>query len=457
MIDQLAKATPGDTHHDHAEPRMTLTRRRWLVATAAVAGGAALGRVPVRARQATPEATPLVADRDWRGEHWVGSWARGMVIPSPAIANEVANEIFELGDRTLRQIVRLSTGGEQIRICLANTFGDQPIVVGAASVALRDHDEAIDPASAHDVTFSGLPGATIPANAIVLSDPVDLSVSNLAELAVSLYFPEATTGSTVHGLAFQTNYISSAGDFTKEAVLPVETAMQSWVFLTGVDVDVAAPRGAIVCLGDSITDGELSTPDTNHRWSDILADRLAASEEAMPGVLNLGIAGNRVLHNAPAKWSLYGPGALARFDRDVLAQPGVSHLIVFEGINDIALPGFDAAAAEAVTADQLIAGLRQLAERAHEHGIVTYVSTITPYEGSDVYTAQGEAIRTAVNDWIRHGDAFDAVIDFDAVVRDPDHPTRHLAAYDGGDWLHFSDAGYKAMAESLDLALFHPD
>ena len=457
MIDQLATATPGDTHQDDAEPRMTLTRRRWLVATAAVAGGAALSRVPVRARQATPEATPLIADRDWRGEHWVGSWARGMVIPSPAIANEVANEIFELGDRTLRQIVRLSTGGEQIRIRLANTFGDQPIVVGAVSVALRDHDEAIDPASAHDVTFSGLPGVTIPANAIVLSDPVEVSVPNLAELAVSLYFPEATTGSTVHGLAFQTNYISSAGDFTKEAALPVETTMQSWIFLTGVDVDVAAPRGAIVCLGDSITDGELSTPDTNHRWPDILADRLAASQEAMPGVLNLGIAGNRVLHNAPAKWSLYGPGALARFDRDVLAQAGVSHLIVFEGINDIALPGFDAAAAEAVTADQLIAGLRQMAERAHEHGIVAYVSTITPYEGSDVYTAQGEAIRTAVNDWIRHGDAFDAVIDFDAVVRDPDHPTRHLAAYDGGDWLHFSDAGYKAMAESIDLALFHPD
>jgi lysophospholipase L1-like esterase len=154
---------------------------------------------------------------------------------------------------------------------------------------------------------------------------------------------------------------------------------------------------------------------------------------------------------------LYGPAALARFDRDVLAQPGVSHLIVFEGINDIALPGFDAAAAEAVTADQLIAGLRQLAERAHEHGLVVYVSTITPYEGSDVYTAHGEAIRTAVNDWIRRGDAFDAVIDFDAVVRDPDHPTRHLAAYDGGDWLHFSDAGYKAMAESLDLAWFYPD
>jgi lysophospholipase L1-like esterase len=220
---------------------------------------------------------------------------------------------------------------------------------------------------------------------------------------------------------------------------------------------VVAPRGAIVCLGDSITDGEHSTPDTNHRWSDVLADRLAASQEAMPGVLNLGIAGNRVLHNAPAAWTLYGPGALARFDRDVLAQPGVSHLIVFEGINDIAQAGFDAPATEAVTAEQLIAGLRQLAERAHEHGIVAYVATITPYEGSEVYTAQGEARRTAVNDWIRRGDAFDAVIDFDAVVRNPDHPLGHLPAFDPGDHLHFNDAGYQAMAESIDLALLQPD
>ena len=357
----------------------------------------------------------------------------GCIFPTRGSGDDLPSQIFELGDRTLRQIVRLSAGGKQVRIRLANTFGDEPIVVGAASVALRDHDEVIDPATARGLTFSGLPGVTIPAGAIVLSDPVELSVPNLAELAVSLYFPEATTRSTVHGFAFQTNYISSAGDFTMEAALPVETTMQTWVFLTGVDVDVAAPRGAIVCLGDSITDGAHSTPDTNHRWSDVLADRLAASQEAMPGVLNLGIGGNRVLHNAPAKYPYYGPAALARFDRDVLAQPGVSHLIVFEGINDIALPVDTGDAAEAVTADQLIAGLRQLAERAHEHGIVAYVATITPYEGSDVYTAEGEAIRTAVNDWIRSGDAFDAVIDFDAVVRDPDHPTRHLAAYDGGD------------------------
>lgn len=455
MTDQMSTATNGQTRQEDADQPVNRTRRWWLAAMAMAAGGAALGRVPALARQATPGATPRAAARDWRGEHWVGSWARAMHVPNPAIANEVSSEIFEVGNRTLRQIVQVSVGGAQIRIRLANTFGGQPLVVGAASVAPRDHDAVIDPAKARDVTFSGLPGVTIPAGAIVLSDPVDLPVSNLAELAVSLYFPEATTGSTVHGLAFQTNYISSAGDFTREAVLPVATAMQTWVFLTGVDVNVAAPRGAIVCLGDSITDGVHSTPDTNHRWPDILAERLAASA-AMPGVLNMGIAGNRILYNAPAKWPLYGPGALARFDRDVVAQPDVSHLIVFEGINDISLPGFDADAAEAVTADQIIAGLRQLAERAHEHGIVAYVATITPDEGSDTYTAQGEAMRTAVNAWIRSGDAFDAVIDFDAVVRDPDHPARQLAAYDGGDHLHFNDAGYKAMAESIDLALFQP-
>ena len=457
MIDLLTKTIPGETAHANAKPRKTLTRRRWLAATVTAAGGAALGQVSVRGQQATPEATPQVAGHDRREQHWVGSWARGMHVPHRGTGDDTPNQVFALGDRTLRQIVRLSTGGEQVRIRLSNSMGNAPVIIGAASVALRDHDAVIDLDTVRGVTFSGLPEVTIPANAIVLSDPVDLPVANLAELAVSLYVPETTTGSTVHGMAFQTNVISSPGDRTMDAGFPVETTMQSWVFLTGVDVSVAAPRGAIVCLGDSITDGVNSTPDTNHRWPDFLADRLAASGEAMPGVLNLGIAGNRVLRNAPDGYANFGPGSLARFDRDVVAQPGVTHLILLQGINDIALPVYTGFSDEEVTADQLIAGLRQVAERAHEHGLLAYVSTITPYEGSVVYTAEGEAIRTAVNEWIRGGDAFDGVIDFDAVVRDPAHPTRHLAAYDGGDSLHFNDAGFKAMAESIDLALFQPN
>lgn len=453
-MDRLSPANDGKTCQNHAERRITLSRRRWLAATAGAAGVAAFGWVPGLAHQATPEATPLTVERDWRGEHWTGSWARAMHVPHQGTGDDLPNQLFALGDRTLRQIVRLSVGGEQVRIRLSNVFGDNPLVVGAASVAVRDHDEVIDPATARTLTFSGLPGVTVPVGAIVLSDPVDLSAPNLAELAISLYFPEDTTGSTVHGLAFQTNYLSSAGDFTTEVALPVETKMQSWIFLTGVDVAVTAPRGAIVCLGDSITDGVNSTPDTNHRWPDFLTDRLAASREAMPGVLNLGIGGNRLLHDAPSAFPYYGQGALARFDRDVVAQPGVSHLVVLLGINDIALPVVTGDTAEEVTADQIIAGLRQVAERAHEHGVVAYVATITPYEGSDVYSPGGEVTRTAVNDWIRGNNAFDAVIDFDAVVRDPDNHSRHLPAYDGGDYLHFNDAGFEAMAANIDLALF---
>ena len=294
MTPQILGERDRESPLDGFANRLPLTRRRYLAGAVAIASGSALGRGSAFAHQATPAATPAV-QRDWRGEHWVGSWTAGMHVPGPGFGDEFPSQIFELGNRTLRQIVRLSTGGEQVRIRLANTFGDKPIVIGTASVAQRDHDEAIDPASARGLTFSGLPGVMIPAGAIVLSDPVDLAVANLTELVVSLYFPEATTGSTVHGFAFQTNYISTEGNFAAEVSLPVESAMQSWVFLTGVDVNVAAPRGAIVALGDSITDGAFSTSDTNHRWPDILADRLAASQGAMPGVLNQGIGGNHVL------------------------------------------------------------------------------------------------------------------------------------------------------------------
>jgi lysophospholipase L1-like esterase len=453
MTDQISQLGRLEARRIDAWSRMNLTRRRWL-ALAGAAGGAALGHAPAIARQATSEATPLAAGRDWQSEHWVGSWSAGVHIPSPGFGDEFPSQIFELGDRTLRQIVRVSTGGEQVRIRLANTFGDTPIAIGAASVALRDHDEVIDPTSARGLTFSGLPEVTIPAWAVIVSDPVEMSIPNLAELTVDLYFPQDTTGSTVHGFAFQTNYLSSAGDYTMKEVLPVETAMQTWVFLTGVDVAVLQPAGAIVALGDSITDGAFSTPDTNHRWPDLLAERLAASRESTPGVLNQGIGGNRILSDPPAEFPFFGPNALARFDREVLAMPGATHLVVFEGINDIGAPVTPDDPAQPVTADKLIAGLRQLAERAHEHGLVVYGATITPCEGANYISARGEAIRVAVNDWIRSGSAFDAVIDFDAVVRDPDHPTQLLPAYDGGDHLHPNDAGFQAMAESIDLELF---
>jgi lysophospholipase L1-like esterase len=237
--------------------------------------------------------------------------------------------------------------------------------------------------------------------------------------------------------------------------MPVETEMQSWAILNGIDVAVSEPVGVVVTLGDSITDGAGSSPDTNRRWPDFLAERLAADPGAgAKAVLNQGIGGNRLLHDGPADFAFAGPSAQSRFDRDVLAQPGVTHLIIFEGINDIGFPSMAGDPSEAVSADQIIAALRQLIERAHERDIVVFGATITPFEGAMYYSPEGEATRQAVNDWIRDSGAFDAVLDFDAVVRDPDQPTRILPEYDSGDALHINDAGYEAMAESIDLSLF---
>jgi lysophospholipase L1-like esterase len=229
------------------------------------------------------------------------------------------------------------------------------------------------------------------------------------------------------------------------------------VFLTGIDVSVVEPAGVVVALGDSITDGALSTPDTNQRWPDLLAERLAAeTDQPAMAVLNAGIGGNRILNDPLEGFEFAGPNALSRFDRDVLAQPGITHLIVFEGINDIGMPALSGESEELVSADEMIAGLHQLVERAHQHGIVAIGATVTPFEGSMVFSAEGEAIRQAVNEWIRTGGVFDAVIDFDEVVRDPRQPARLLPAFDPGDHLHPNDAGFAAMADSIDLALLRP-
>jgi lysophospholipase L1-like esterase len=439
---------------DGAPARGTISRRRFVVAAGAMTGAAIWSARPAFARQATPVASPVSTSRDWRGERWVGTWAASMHAPSAGFGEEFPSQFFEFDDQTVRQIVRTSVGGDQVRVRLANTFGDVPLVIGAARLALRETGERINPASDRVLTFSGSPSVTIPPGALVVSDPVALTVPALSELAVSIYFPEPTTSTTVHAFAGQTNYFSPVGDFTADAAMPVESTAQSWVFLTGVDVTVTEPTGVVVALGDSITDGAISTPDTNQRWPDLLAERLVAdADQPTLAVLNAGIGGNRVLHDPPESFEFAGPNALARFDRDVLAQPGVTHLILFEGINDIGLPAMSGDPAEFVSADELIAGLRQVAERAHEHGIVAFGATITPFEGSMVFSGEGEAIRQAVNDWIRTGGAFDAVIDFDEVVRDPGQPTRLLPAFDSGDFLHPNDDGFKAMAESIDLTL----
>lgn len=434
-------------------PTMT-TRRRFLAATSVLAGLALVGPTSAGAQEGTPLASPVAASRDWRGEQWVGTWAAAPNIPGAGIEEFLPSQIFTFEDQTLRQNVRVSAGGEQVRIRLSNVFGSEPIAIGAASVAHLDDAGAVEADSLMPVTFSGTTGITIPAGALILSDPVALPVEPLAELAISLYFPEPTTGSTVHGFALETNQISSAGDFTAEAEMPVAEEMQTWVFLTGVDVAVTQSTNVVVALGDSITDGTSSTPDANNRWPDQLAERLAeTADSGAVAVLNQGIGGNRLLNDGTGDFAFAGPSALARFDRDVLAQPGVTHLIIYEGINDI---GFAAMGGEGVappSADDLIAALRQIADRGHAAGLIVFGATITPFEGAMYYTPEGEATRQAVNAWIRDGGAFDGVIDFDAVVRDPERPGRILPAYDAGDALHINDDGYAAMADSIDLAL----
>jgi lysophospholipase L1-like esterase len=284
----------------------------------------------------------------------------------------------------------------------------------------------------------------------MVTDAVELAVQPLSDIAISLYLPTETGPATLHPAAFHTTYISREGDQTTQAVIADPTTSQSYYFITGVDVIAPAEAATLVTFGDSITDGARSTVDANRAWPSVLAQRLVANPTTKTvGVLNHGIGGNRLLRDNT------GPNALARFDRDVIAQPGVKWVTVLEGINDIGTgAGPNATAATAVSADELIGALRQLIERAHAHGIRVIGCTLLPYMGAGYSSELGEAIRSAVNQWIRTGGFFDAVIDFDAAIRDPSAPTRMKADYDSGDHLHPNDAGYKAMADAVDLGLF---
>ena len=354
---------------------------------------------------------------------------------------------LNFNNQTLRQIVHASIGGDRVRVVLSNAFGSAPLSVGAAHLALREKDAAIAPKSDRVLTFAGSPSTTIPAGAVIVSDPVNLTLPAFADLAIDLYLPGDTASSTspltTHAGAQQTSYVSPAGDHTGAADMPVMTMTQSWFFLSRVEVAASEQVGAVVTFGDSITDGTRSTPNSNSRWPDQLARRLAAQNIKM-SVLNEGIAGNRVLGDGA------GVNALARFDRDVLVQTGVTHVIVLESINDIGLARDN----PWPTAADLIAGQRQLIERAHARGLKIFGATLTPFEGAAYWTRDGEAKRAALNEWIRTGKAYDGVIDFDLAVRDPAAPTKLQPQFNPGDNLHMTDAGYQAMASAIDLALF---
>jgi lysophospholipase L1-like esterase len=377
-------------------------------------------------------------------KRWVGTWAA-----APAPAEGIAG----FNNQTIRLNPRLSIGGERLRVRISNAYGNRPLIIGAATIALRDNKgPTIVPATGRKLTFGGGPAAVIAAGAVLYSDAVDLSVPPLADVAVSVHLPgEVPANFAITGrYARQTNYISPPGNYVAATVMPVGNLSDQWFFLCGVDVLAPSDALGVVTLGDSLTDGNISTIDGFCRWPDQLARRLVARAGRPAGVMNNGLGGNRILHD------LRGDSGLRRFDRDVLAQPGVTHVIVMLGTND--LRNRWAKPEEEVAAEHIIAGLQQLALRAHTAGIKIIGATLTPF-GNETYMANAwnptrEKHRTAVNAWIRESGAFDGVADFDAALRDPEIPTQMRAADDCGDGLHPSDGGYRKMGDAIDLALF---
>ena len=378
-------------------------------------------------------------------DHWVATWttAQLMARTGPPAAN--APQGFT--DQTIRMVARTSIPGKRIRVRLSHALGAAPVKLGAAHVAVRGKASAIVEGSDRPLTFDGKPGATLWPGAMLLSDPVDLNVPALADVAVSLYFPAATGAPTNHATALHKTFISKSGDTTGAAEMADAATTEQYYWLAGIDVLAPEKTALIVAYGDSITDGARSSSESNSAWPAQLAARLAAKKEtAHLAVANMGIGGNRVLRDGS------GVSALGRLDRDVFSQPGVKWLMLLEGINDIGREARDPA--EAVTADEIIAAYKQIVERAHALGIKVVGCTITAYDGAGYYQAKGEATRTAVNEFIRKSKVFDAVADFDAATRDANAPSKLRAEFDPGDHLHPNDAGYKAMAEAVDLAIF---
>ena len=376
-------------------------------------------------------------------QHWVGTWT---VAPAPA-------DGVAFNNITLRMNGRVSLGGSVLRVRFSNAHGVRPLRIGEAHIGLRAGGPAIVPGSDRVLTFGGEASAVIATGSLVISDPVELKVPPLGDVAVTLHVPDdlpASFGVTGR-YARLTNYISPLGNFAGEEVMPVGKITDDWYFVSGIDVLADDGTGAVVAIGDLLTDGNISTHDVHANWPSQLARRLVARRGGRPmAVMNQGLGGNRILHD------IRGDSGLRRFDRDVLAQAGVTHVIVLLGTND--LRNRWAKPEEEANAPAMIAGLKQLALRAHARGIRIFGGTITPFENETflpgAWNPAREAVRQEVNAWIRTGNAFDSVIDFDAAVRDPERPTSMLPVYDCGDHLHQSDVGYNYMGDVIDLSLF---
>jgi lysophospholipase L1-like esterase len=401
-----------------------------LVLAAVLAGGCAM-------QNAAQSALP---------QHWSTTWGASETVP--------AADSLTFSNQTLRLVVHTSTGGDQVRIKLTNVFGSRPLSISRASVGLQESGATLVAGSNRALTFSGRPSIVIPIGAYVLSDSVPLSIVPQRDLAVSLFIAGDSGPVTMHPLALQTSFVSTPGDFVaRDDGGPFKTAIHHWPYLAVVELSSADNSRSVVAFGDSITDGYRSTEDANHRWPDYLANRLAAAHRNI-AVVNQGIGGNRIWHDALPGQLVFGPNGLSRFDREAVTVTGASHIIVLLGINDIGQASPTTHPEEQVSAEEIIVGLKQFALRAHAHGIRIIGCTLTPYKGAAYFEAQGEEKRELVNAWIRTAKEFDGVIDFDAALRDPAVLTQIRAAYDSGDHLHPNDEGYKAMAAAVDLVLF---
>jgi lysophospholipase L1-like esterase len=380
--------------------------------------------------------------------HWVTSWFTGQQIVEPE--NMIPPEV--LRDSTLRQVVHLSIGGSGFRVVLSNAFGAEPLHLAAVHVARPGEPGEIDPVTDRPLTFSGRSDVIIPAGATYLSDPVPMPLAAFSDLAITIHYGEPPVIETGHPGSRATSYIVP-GDHVADAKLEGAKTVDHWYQITAVEVMATPHARAVVVVGDSITDGRGSTTNGNDRWTNVLASLLAANRATRhTAVLNAGFGGNRLLNDVK------GPNVLARFDRDVLAPPGVASLIVLEGINDIGTLTVKSRATpeeHALLVQRMIAAYQQVAERAHAHGLKAYVGTIMPFMGTDFYhpDAANEADRNAVNAWIRAQKLFDGVIDFDSTMRDPLRPDHLNPAFDTGDMLHPGPAGYRVMGEAAAAAL----
>jgi lysophospholipase L1-like esterase len=403
------------------------------------------------------------ANENKSGQAWIATWITAnsdLANPDMAALTKAGHDLTEFTDRTIRNIVHPTIGGRAIRIRLANTFGTRAITFDAVFIGTQKNGASLVAGSNHAVTFGGAKSITLPEGSSALSDEVPLSATAQQNLAVSLYTAKSTGPATSHRSAFQTNYVTEAGNHVAEEQSEAfSKTTGSWFFLAEVDVLASnETSGAIVALGDSITDGASSNKDAYDRWTDVLARRLAANQSKQNlSVLNAGIGGNRVLSTSPC----FGENALARLDRDVFAPAGVRSVILFEGTNDIGQPDTPVDTKFApclvkthITAEDLISGYRQIISQAHARHLKIFGATILPFKGFGGWTKRGEATRVATNHWIKESRAFDGVIDFSAALSDPENPARFASRYDSGDHLHPNSAGHEAMARAIDLAIF---